>query len=206
MSEEQNSPSQEENVQAVASSGSDSSNEDEFVPKNAYLDVTRDMHKYKSEKKELKAKLAEYEAKAKAEEEARMKEQENWKALAEKLELERQQAIEASQTLKQQVIREKKLQALKSEIGNIKDDYLIFANLDAIEVDENGSLSSESVREVANAFRESHGELIPQSNSANITSRSASSTGPVAPNSDRRLSEMTFEERARLLSEKKSAR
>lgn len=206
MSDEQKPSGNEADVH-TGSESSSTGQEDEFVPKSAYFEVTRDMHKYKQERRELKAKLSEYEAKVRAEEEARLKEQERWKELSERYEREKREAIEQAQNLKNAIIREKKIQALKSELGgNVRDEYLSFANIDEIEVDESGSLSSESVRVVANKFRQEHGSLIPESRTANITSRSAASTGPVGQPQAKSLRDMTFEERAQYLADLKQGR
>ena len=53
------------------------------------------------------------------------------------------------------------MNALKSELGgSIKDTYLVHADLEGISFKDDGSVDSESLLEVANKFRQEHGQLI----------------------------------------------
>jgi hypothetical protein len=136
--------------------------QEEFVARKAYEEVTNDMHKFKRQAKEAEAAKAEYEAKLRAMEEERLRENEQWKELAEK----RAQELEAVQSeIKNKDERFNtavKKAALKQELGtSVRDEYLSFADVNAIEIDENGSLNMDSLRAVANKFREEHGSLIP---------------------------------------------
>ena len=148
--------------------------EEKFVSKKAYEEVTSDMHKFKSKAKEVQAKLNEYEAKIKSIEEEKLKEQNRWKELYEKEQQERVRAEESRQKDKELYLESVKLSALKNELGgDIRNEYLRFADLTSISIDDSGSLSSESVKEVANKFRHEHPSLIPSKADANITSAPA---------------------------------
>lgn len=158
-----------------------STQESEFVSKKAYEDVSKDMHKYKSETKELRAGLNELQSMLKAQEEQKLAEANNYKTLWEKqkAELEEQKARSAQQESK--FVKSLKAIELKKELGaNINDAYLIHANVDAIEFNEDGTVNRETLVTVANSFRQQHGALIPKSENVNITGHAATS-GVVTP-------------------------
>jgi hypothetical protein len=196
MSEEQTQSSDDAGVQSQAESTQQE--KDEFVRRQAYEEVSKDMHKFKDRAKEAAAKASEYEAKLKAIEEDRLKQQEEWQTLYEK---ERQQKEEMEQkygTEKENYLRSVKLAGLKAELGsNIKDAYLKHADLDKIEFTEDGALSPESVSAVANKFREEHSILIPAESGNQITNQ-APINGSVAQK-EKSLNEMSFQERSALL-------
>lgn len=169
--------------------------ESDVVKREAYEGVTKDLHKFKAKAREEAAARAELEVKLKAYEEQKLAEEQKWKELYEK----RTKEIE---TVKQQVEQEKnnylktvKMAALKAELGNIKDTYLIHADLSSIEINEDGSLNPESVRSVANKFREEHSMLIPSSGNTTITNPAPSSK-TVQP---KKLSDLSIQERLALL-------
>lgn len=164
---EQNQNSVQESVQTEEQG---SAQENQYVPRKAYEEVTSDMHRYKSKVKEAQARLNEYEARLKSIEEEKLKEQNRWKELYEKEQQTREQIEQERKRDRQLYLENVKLSALKAELGgDVRAEYLRFANLDAIVVDENGSLSSESVKEVANQFRQNYPELVPSRNDVNIT-------------------------------------
>lgn len=146
------------------------SDKEQFVSRKAYEEVTRDMHKFKKEREELKAGFNELQAQLKAQEEAKMQENEQWKQLYEKreseLEEERNKAKESNIRFTNAVKRS----ALKQELGGkVKDEYLSFADLSSISMSEDGMVDSETLRNVANDFRKQHGQLIPKEEGGEIT-------------------------------------
>lgn len=148
--------------------------EDKFVSRTAYEEVSKDMHKYKSTNKELQARLNEMEARIKQAEEAKLEEQQRYEELYKR---EKEKAQELENNLKQtneHYVRSVKMTALMRELGEIKPKYLQHADLDSIEVREDGSISSESVTKVANKFREENPELVPSQNAGSITDHDAS--------------------------------
>lgn len=184
----------EENKEGSAPTQENVSQEsvDEVVSRKAYEEVTRDMHKNKQKARELDMKLKEVETKLAAQEEAKMQEQQQWKELFEKrsqeLEEERRRAQEKDDLLNRSV----KMAALKNELGGtVKDQYLSFANLDAIEV-ENGMIDNESVRNVANEFRKEHGQLIPSSEASSVTGHAPASNSDIEV--PKKISEMSTAE------------
>jgi hypothetical protein len=135
----------------------------DFVPAKAYEEVTRDMHKYKTGVKEKEAQINELKAQLKAQEEAKMRENEQWQEIAQRREAEMEELRTQYSQKSSRFETAVKRTALKQELGGkIREDYLQFANLDAIQMDENGIVNTESLRQVANEFRKQHGQLIPK--------------------------------------------
>ena len=175
-----------------------------YVPKKAYEEVAKDMHKFKAKLKEAEAKANEFAAQLKAQEEAKMQEQEQWKELYQKREAELEHIRQEASQERGRYMRSVKISALKQELGvSIKDEYLGFAPLDAIVVNEDGTIDKESVREVANSFKKEHGQLIPQSDNVNITGQ-APGSAPVDQPVD--TSRMSSRELINLYAKQKSER
>lgn len=171
------------------------------VAKKAYEDVSKDMHKYKSKAKELEAALTEYQIKLKSIEEEKLVEEKRFKELYEKRTEELEAQKRAAKERENQYLKSLKMVELKKELGaNIKDQYLIHANIDAIEFNEDGTLNRESLVTVANKFRQEHGELIPKSSNVNITGHAASN-GEVTP--PKTLEQMSMAEKIALLKQLK---
>jgi predicted RNase H-like nuclease (RuvC/YqgF family) len=176
---------------------------DEFVRRQAYEEVSKDMHKFKERFRDAEARAAEYEAKLRSIEEQKLKDEQRYQELYEREKTERERAEEARQQERNLYLRAVKLSALKAELGNIKDQYLSHADIDSIEVKEDGTLSSESVHAVANRFREEHPMLIPQESGGNITNY-ASPTSFNSASGNKSLSEMSYEEKANYLKQLKN--
>lgn len=170
---------------------------EKFVPKKAYEDVSQDMHKYKSKTKELEATLNEYQAKLKAQEEEKLAEQNRYKELFEKRTAELEAEKSKAQETTNKYLKSLKLVELKRELGaNIRDEYLMHANVNEITFNEDGTLNKDSLVTVANQFRQQHGALIPKSENANITGHAASN-GEVAPTKS--LEQMSMAEKIEML-------
>lgn len=172
---------------------------EEFVRRTAYEEVNKDMHKFKSRAKDAEAKAAEYEAKLKAVEEQQMKEQQRFQELYEREKKQREQEAVARKKDRDLYLRGLKLSQLKAELGNVRDEYLSHAAIDEIEVLENGTLSSESVRSVANKFRQEHPTLIPQGTAGNLTSYASPTSFNPSSGKTKSLAEMTFDEKSEIL-------
>lgn len=167
-----------------------------YVTKKAYEEVSQDMHKFKQKAKELEATVNEFQAQMKAQEDAKMQEQEQWKQLFEKREAEleamRKEASEKDRRFQSSV----KISALKQEIGGtIRDEYLRFANLDAIALNDDGTIDKASLQEVANGFRKEHGQLIQPSDNADITGHAPSSF----VGKEKGVNELSLQEKIQLL-------
>lgn len=175
-------------------------NKDNFVSKSAYEEVTKDMHKYKANYKELMAKLNESEAKMKAIEEEKLAEQNRWKELAERREQEKLEAMESMKKTQEHYMKSVKMSALIRELGNINAKYLVHADLDSIVVHDDGSLSSESVTQVANKFREENPELVPNDNAGAITDSAPADNNTFRQEKTADLDNMTADQKRELIS------
>lgn len=195
MENEQNQSSDSSGVRPAQDSASE---QEQYVARKAYEDVTNDMHKFKQRYKAEAAKAAELEAKMRALEDDRLKEQERYKELYEREKKERETVLAQQAQEKARFTRGLKLSALKAELGGkIRDEYLQHANIDAIEMNDDGTLSSESVREIANRFRQEHPQLIPSAAAGSITGQAPAKEAVVI--SDKPIEQMSFEEKAALL-------
>jgi len=174
MPQEQAEGSNQENVQTESKSNSEQ--KEEYVPRKAYEEQQKDMFKFKSKAKDQAAKITQLEADAKAREEAELEQQQNYQELAKRMQEERDKALADSQASQEKVDSALKRAALKSELGKVNDLYLVHADLSAIELNEDGLPSSESVKIVANKFREEHAALLPKVGGRNITDVSGANT------------------------------
>lgn len=177
------------------------SDEEQFVARKAYEEVSSDMHKFKSKLREAQARAAELEAKLKAEEEAKLKDQQQWQELYEREKAQRENIENQSRQERESYLRTVKLSALKAELGGgIKDEYLQFADIDSIDITEDGTLSSESVQFVANRFRKDHPTLVGKQSSVNITGNAAAGNVNYQVR-EKSVAEMTPQERMAALRE-----
>lgn len=186
--------SQNDSVDEVKEEG-----KSEFVSKKAYEDVSKDMHRFKSKAKEIQAYASELETRLKSIEEEKMQDQQQWKELFEKRTGELESLKREVQQRESQYLTAVKRNALKNELGGkIKDDYLVHANIDGIQFNENGSIDLESLHAVANHFRENHGNLIPVESKSQATGISSPSNSTIG-STLKPLSQMSFAEKRELL-------
>lgn len=144
--------------------------DEQNVSRKAYEEVSKDMHKNKQKAKEQALEINELQAQLKAQDEAKMHEKEQWKELFEKREAELEVERSKAKTQQERYTKSVKVSALKQELGgNVKDEYLSFADLSNISLNDEGLIDSETLRNVANDFRKQHGQLIPSEENTNVT-------------------------------------
>lgn len=176
MSIDQNQASQPEGDQQQSNGSSQEA--EKFVPRKAYEEVTSDMHKYKSQLKDMKAELEQIRAERKAQEEATLIENQKFQELYERAKQENQKLLQDLSEKEEHSKLSAKLSRLKAELGGtIRDEYLQFADLSGIVITEDGSISPDSVREVANKFRQDHPSLLPSAENLNINEKAPSIGG-----------------------------
>lgn len=185
-----------------ATKKADSNPNEEFVPKNAYEEVSKDMHKYKAQAKAEAAAKAELETRLKAIEESKLVEEKRFEELYQKEREAKEKAETALKSTNDHYIRSVKMTALMRELGNIKPKYLAHAALDEIVVHDDGTLSSESVTKVANKFRQENPELVPSQGTGNITDN-APVNNTFTANEKKSLENMTQDEKRQLLASKR---
>lgn len=177
---------------------------DKFVARSAYEEVSKDMHKYKSQAKDAAAKAAELEAKIKAAEEAKMQDEKRFEELYQKEKEAREKAELALRNTDEHYKKSVKMTALMRELGgNIEPKYLQHAALDEITVRDDGTLSSESVTAVANKFRQENPRLVPTQSASNLNDQAPGSSTPSATPLAT-LENMTQSEKRALLASKRT--
>lgn len=132
-----------------------------FVKKGAYLEVSKDMHKYKTKAKELEAKLTEFEQSQKAKEQEELAKQKRFEELYAAEKKRADELFEQKEIERKNFLNATKRSHLLSEIGQLeKPEYIKFANLDAIEVREDGEIDVTSLKKVAEGFKQEHSALL----------------------------------------------
>jgi hypothetical protein len=142
-------------VEPVASS------KDEFVPKPAFVEVTADMHKYKSKLKETEAKLNQKTEEVESLNRERMEAEKQYKELYEKERDDKVKALEQNKVERKNFLDSHKINYLLQELGGVsKTEYIKHANLNAIEVNEDGTIDQKSLKKEADRFRQEHSVLL----------------------------------------------
>lgn len=149
--------------------GGSEEKEQKFVPADAYQSLQQKAAAEAKEKADLKAKLAQMEADQKAREEREMAEKQQFEDLWKKEKEEKEQIAQRMQKNDELYRESIKKSHLKDMLGGkIKDQYLDFADLSKIQLDDAGRPDSESLKQIADKFREDYPELIPRQEGPDI--------------------------------------
>lgn len=139
----------------------ESTEEDAFVPKKAYQEVSKDMLKYKGEMKNLQAQLDQLKADQEAKEKAVLEENEKWHDLYKKSEQKLTQLASERDSERTKFVDFHKKNAVIQNLGGFKkNDYTKFINTNAIEVLDDGSVDNNSVMAEVERIRKEYPELI----------------------------------------------
>ena len=112
----------------------------------------------------------------------RLTKQNEFKTLYETEKAKREKAESTLSDLSKNQVLASKQNALKAELGGIKQEYLSFAKLEEIVMGEDGTPDMESVKKVANQFRKDHISLLPTKEGASLPNEAARGTGlPLPP-------------------------
>jgi hypothetical protein len=173
----------------VGASGADENGSDDAVSYETYKKVLDQRKADRDRARELQARLDAAEAEKAEAEKARLAEQARFKELYES-EKKRAETLHGQiQSMTSAQIDARKREALKSELGGVrKDDYLNFADLKSIQVNEDGSVDVESVKAVATKYRESYPELVATRQASKLPQDAAGGYKPPQPKS---LAEMS---------------
>jgi hypothetical protein len=151
-------------------------NNEDLVPKKAYLEINQDMHKYKSKLKETEALLNQLKAEKEAAEMQSLKENEQWKTLYEKTSGQLEELNNKRAQERDQFINYHKKNAVIRELGGFKkDEYNSFINVSNIEMDEQGNFNQESLINEVNRLKQTYPELIKGSVAQNLPNEAAKS-------------------------------
>lgn len=143
---------------------SEVADQDAFVPKKAYQEVSKDMLKYKTEMKNLAAQLSQLQAEKEAKEVAQLQEQEKWHDLYKKSEAKLAQLAQERDTERNKFVDFHKKNAVIEKLGGFKKpEYTKFINTNEIEMNEDGSIVEDSINAQVEKIRKTYPELIKSS-------------------------------------------
>lgn len=134
---------------------------DEVVDKKAYLRVSKDMHEYKDQLKATKAELDRIKADIEAQQTQKMVEEKKWADLYKKSETVIQAKDKELQETKNKFANFHKLNSVLQEVGGFKkNEYNRFVNLEAIQLNADGSVDEATVKAEADRVRREYSELL----------------------------------------------
>lgn len=175
--------------------GGEIEKKEESVSYETYKKLVEQRKSDQRKAQEMAAKLAEYEASQKAAEEKALSEQNKWKELAEKAQLERDEAKKEKESLYQSIENAEKIEAFEAAIGArlAHPSFKAHINLGAIAIDANGEIDLESLNSEIKRFTETYGNSLLKQQQ--ITTPPAGKANPPA---QKGLADMTPAERAAL--------
>jgi chromosome segregation ATPase len=136
----------------------------EVVPKKAYKEVSADLHKFKSQARELNAQLQAIKADQEARDKAVLEEQQKWSELYKRSESKLSQLQAERQQEREQFVESHKRNSVIQQLGGFKKEaYSKFIDSSKIEIFEDGSINPESVELEVARLRKEYPELIKQS-------------------------------------------
>jgi hypothetical protein len=158
----------EEKVEVLEQT-SESNPKDDFVTKQAYQDVSKDMHRYKQEAKEAKALLTQIEADKSAADSERLAEQGKWEELYEKNNAELTSLKRERQDEQGKFVDYHKKNSVLQKIGGFKrDEYNNFINVDSIQMNEDGSIDDASLTAEIDRVKQEYPELLKKASTTKL--------------------------------------
>lgn len=133
---------------------------DGFVSKQAYKQVSQDMHSYKAKMKELSAQLEAVKADKEAREKSVLEEQEKWHDLYKKSELKIQELLKERDKERNQFLEGHKKNSVLQQISFKKPEYVKFIDVSKIEVNEDGSIVPDLVAAEVERIKKEYPELL----------------------------------------------
>lgn len=149
--------------------------EEGFVPKKAFQEVSSDMHKYKNQLREKEAMLNQLLAEKELQEKQALEEQGRWKELYEKTQNQLEEVNTTRQAEQDKFINHHKKNAVLREIGGFKkDEYSNFINIENVIMDENGNIDRASLDAEVSRLKQEMPELLK-----NVPGNSLPSNAPM---------------------------
>lgn len=144
---------------------------EEYVPKKAYEETAKDLHKYKKLAKEAEARLAQVEAEKAIAEQAEMEAQGKYKELYHKSEEEKLELLKREKAKAEEAIDSFIDTNITTLIGGWKNStYVRFINRDNVERGEDGYPLKESLQKEADRIKQEMPELIAVSTNSQMPS------------------------------------
>lgn len=135
----------------------------ESVPYTKFRELLDETKKAKASFSETKAQLDKLLSEREEAEKKRLEETNNFKALYEKAEKDRNKLIEMYETEKRSKVNDRKYNAFIKEVGGLrKEEYRKFVDVDALPAEPDGSIDTEKIRDYAMKFKEQFPELLAE--------------------------------------------
>lgn len=172
---------------------------EEFVSKKVYSEVSKDMLRYKQEKRELEAKLAEISGMREAEQTQKLEAEKRWEDLYKNEKTKRETLEKSLVESNKKFIDTHKLNSVVTKVGGLKKDvYSKFVDVSKIDIDEMGNINIESVEAEAQRLLKDYPEIIKGSNQT--TKLPADSAKEFQPKT---IKEMSQQEKLAMITSKK---
>lgn len=143
--------------------------QDEFVSKKAYQEVSTDMHKYKSELNETKAKLNELLSIQEAKEKEALEEQGRWEELYKKAQDQLTTLQSERDQERNKFVEYHKRNSVLQKLGGFKrDEYNKFVDIENIKLRDDGSIDEDSISAEIDRIKQNYPELIKSSSPASL--------------------------------------
>lgn len=135
--------------------------EPELVSKDAYLKVSNDMHKYKQDLKSTKALLSQLQADKDAAEQEKLAEQGRWEDLYKASQEKLTEVSQSREKDQDKFLNYHKKNSVLTKLGGFKnEEYNNFINVEAVAVNEDGSIDESSLDQEVNRIKQSYPELL----------------------------------------------
>jgi chromosome segregation ATPase len=153
----------EETTGSKAETVIEEAGKEEFVSKKAYGEVSSSMHKYKSELKDTRARLNELEEEKRAAEKEALAEQGKWEELYNKNQEELTAVKNERANEQDKFVDYHKKNSVLNKVGGFKrDEYNKFIDVNAISMNEDGSIDNASLELEIDRIRQTYPELLKE--------------------------------------------
>ena len=149
-------------------------------------------------RKQLESELAQMRAEKKNANDNKLKEQNEYKELYEQEKKEKLHIQAQSAAKDEALVKREKKAAVMNELGKLRQEkYADFIDFDGVIIDENGNCVPDSVKLVANKYRNEYPELIVGNRPA-VLNHSAAVDGTPAPTKKKTVKELTQAEKTKI--------
>ncbi len=177
---------------------------EETVSYKTYQEVLTQRKADQKKARDLQAQLDAATADKAATEEARLAEQKQFETLYQKEKVEREKLATQLAQMSARQVESAKVAAVKAALGGVrKDDYTKFFDLDAVQLNDDGTADAESVKQAANKFRQNYPELVATASKGRMANEAGRGIDPGPPKPLTELSNMELRQRLAAKTQKK---
>jgi len=160
----------------------------DVVSYTSYSKALSQLKQHQTKARELEAKLNEYQAHEEQRERERLEAEKKYQELYQKERQEKEQLSNQLHQTRKEFIDTRKLAALNSKVGGVKkSEYWSFANLEAIEISEDGRIVEESLEAEAQRFRSNYSDLLKPAQAPSLPAHAPKETVEEKPKSTREV-------------------